>query len=110
MLRVYPVQNIKEKLSIENKLEICHRHEMGQSYISLSKKYGLGKSPIHDIIQSEDRVTEYAMEIQHASGSKREDPSMTSCLHLWFLQKRAMDGTARRKYSPTSDAFPEAKK
>ena len=44
---------------------------MGQSYTSLSKEYGLGKSTIHDIVQSEDRLTEYAMEIQHASGPKR---------------------------------------
>ena len=44
---------------------------MGQSYTSLSKEYCLRKSTIHDIVQSEDRLMEYAMEIQHASGSKR---------------------------------------
>ena len=41
---------------------------MGQSYTPLLKECGLGKSTVHDIIQSEDRLTEYAMEIQHASG------------------------------------------
>ena len=58
-------------VSIEKKLEICRRHKMGQSHTSLSKEYGLGKLTIHDIVQSEDRLTEYAMEIQHTSGSKR---------------------------------------
>ena len=71
----------RKVLSIEKKLEICCRHEMEQSYTSLSKEYGLGKLTIHDIIQSEDRLTEYAMEMQHASGPKEallEDQSMTS--------------------------------
>ena len=44
---------------------------MGQSYTSLSKEYGLGKLTIHDIVQSEDWLTEYALEIQHASGPTR---------------------------------------
>ena len=48
-------------VSIEKKLEICCRHKMGQSDTSLSKEYGLGKSTIHDIVQSEDRLTEYTM-------------------------------------------------
>ena len=67
-----PSTKLKRKVvSIEKKLEICSRHEMGQSYTSLSKEYGLGKLTIHDIVQSEDRLIEYAIEIQHASGSKR---------------------------------------
>ena len=51
---------------------------------------------IHDIVQSEDRLTEYAMEIQHASGPKRsfirrsKYDELDKALHLWFLQKRAM--------------------
>ena len=44
---------------------------MGQSYTSLSKEYGLRKSTIHDIVQSEDQLIEYATEIQYASGPKR---------------------------------------
>ena len=56
---------------IEKKLELRRRHEMGQLYTFYQKKYGLGKSTIHDIIQSENHLTEYAMEIQHASGPKR---------------------------------------
>ena len=44
----------RKVVSIEKKLEICRGHEMGQSYTSLSKEYGLGKSTIHDIVQSED--------------------------------------------------------
>ena len=49
----------RKVVSIEKKLEICRRHKMVQSYTSLSKEYGLGKSTIHDIVQSEDRLTEY---------------------------------------------------
>ena len=82
-----PSTKCKRKVvSIEKKLEICCRHEMGQSYTSLSKEYGLGKSTIHDIIQSEDQLTEYAMEIQHVSGPKEallEDPSMMSWIRLF---------------------------
>ena len=84
----------RKVVAIEKKLEICRRHEMGQSYTSLSKEYGLGT--IHDIVQSEDQLTEYAMEIQHASGSKRsiitrsKYDELDKALHLWFLQKRAM--------------------
>ena len=37
-------------VSIEKKLEICHRHKMGKSYTSLSKEYGLGKLTIHHIV------------------------------------------------------------
>ena len=86
----------RKVVSIEKKLEICRRHEMGQSYTSLSKEYGLGKSTIHDIVQSEDRLTEYAIEIQHASGPKRsiirrsKYDELDKALHLWFLQKRAI--------------------
>ena len=68
------VNNKKRKrkvVSIEKKLEICCRHKMRQSYTSSSKEYSLGKLTIHDIVQSEDRLTEYALEIQHASGPKR---------------------------------------
>ena len=54
----------RKVVSIENKLEICCRHEMRQSHTSWLKENGLGKSTIHDIIQSEDRLTEYAMDIQ----------------------------------------------
>ena len=83
-------------MSIEKKLEICRRHEMGQSYTSLSKEYGLGKWTIHDIVQSEDRLTEYAIEIQHASGPKRsiirrsKYDELDKALNLWFLQKRTI--------------------
>ena len=41
----------RKVVSIKKKLEICHRHEMEQSYTSLSKEYGLGKSTIHDMDQ-----------------------------------------------------------
>ena len=37
----------RKVVPIEKKLEICCRHEMGQSYTSLSKEYGLGKSTIY---------------------------------------------------------------
>ena len=76
----------RKVVSIEKKLEICCRHEMGQSYTSLSKEYGLGKSPIHDIVQSEDRLTEYAMEynmLQDQKEALSEDPSMTSWIRLF---------------------------
>ena len=92
-----PSKKCKRKVvSIEKKLKICHKHKMGQSYTSLSKEYDLGKSTVHDIIQSEDRLTEYALEIQHASGSKRsiirrsKYDELDKTLHLWFLQKRTM--------------------
>ena len=49
---------------MEKKLEICCTHKMGQSYTSLSKECGLGKSTIHDIVQGEDQLKEYTMEIQ----------------------------------------------
>ena len=51
---------------------------------------------VHEIIQSEDRLTEYVMEIQHASGPKRsiirrsKYDELDKALHLWFLQKRAI--------------------
>ena len=49
---------------------------------------------IHDIVQSEDRLTEYALEIQHASGPKRSIIRRSKYEELdkalWFLQKRAM--------------------
>ena len=83
----------RKVVSIEKKLEICRRHKMGQPYSSLSKEYGLGKSTIHDIVQSEDRLTEYLLEIQHASGPKRRRSKydeLDKALHLWFIQKRAM--------------------
>ena len=64
-----PSKKRKRKVtSIERKPEICRKHKMGQSYTSLSEEY---KSIIHDIVQSVDRLTEYALEIQHASGPKR---------------------------------------
>jgi len=44
---------------------------MGQLYTSLSKEYNLGKPTIHDIIQSENQLTEYALGIEQASGPKR---------------------------------------
>ena len=90
------VNNKKRKrkvMSIEKKLEICCRHKMGQLYTSLSKEYNLGKSTIHDIVQSEDRLIEYALEIQNASGLKRsiiKYEELDKTLHLWFLQKRSM--------------------
>ena len=86
----------RKVVSIEKKLEICRRHKMRQSYTSLSKEYNLGKSTIHDIVQSEDRLTEYVLEIQHASGAKRsiirrsKYEEWDEALHLWLLQKRAM--------------------
>ena len=49
-----------------------------------------------DIVQSEDQLTEYAMEIQHASGPKRniirrsKYDELDMVLYLWFLQKWAM--------------------
>ena len=85
-----PSTKCKRKVvSIEKKLEICCRHEMGQSYTSLSKEYGLGKSTIHDIVQSEDRLTEYAMEIQlnmlqDQKEALLEDPRMTSWIRLFM--------------------------
>ena len=92
-----PSKKRKRKVvSIEKKLEICRKHKMGQSYTSLSKEYGLRKSTVHDIVQNEDRLTEYALEIQHASGPKRsiirrsKYDKLDKVLHLWFLQKRAM--------------------
>ena len=96
LMLMYPaaVRSIKGKLYLS--LEICRRHKMGQSYTSLSKEYGLRKSTIHDIVQSEDRLTEYSLEIQHASGPKRsiirrsKYDELDKALHLWFLQKRAM--------------------
>ena len=80
-------------MSIEKKLEICCRHKMGQSYTSLSKEYSLGKSTIHDIVQSEDQLIEYALEIQNALGPKRsiikksKYEELDKILHLWLLQK-----------------------
>ena len=66
---------------------------MGQLHISLSKEYDLGKSTIHDIVPSEDRLSEYVLEIEHASGPKRsiiKYEELDKALHLWFLQKRAI--------------------
>ncbi len=86
-------------MSIEKKLEICRRQKMGQSYTSLSKEYGLRKSTVHDIVQSEDQLTEYVLEIQHASGPKRsiirrsKYDELDKALHLWFLQKWATRGS-----------------
>ena len=48
------------------------------------------------LLKSEDRLTEYAMEIQHAPGPKRSNIrrskyyKLDKALHLWFLQKQAM--------------------
>ena len=82
----------RKVVSIEKKLEICCRHEMGQSYASLLKECGLRKSTIHeydDIIQSEDCLTEYAMEIQlnmlqDQKEALLEDPRMTSYIRLFI--------------------------
>ena len=64
-----PSKKHKRKvMSIERKPEICRKHKMGQLYTSLSKEY---KSTIHDIVQSVDRLPEYALEIQHASIIRR---------------------------------------
>ena len=62
---------------------------MEQSYTSLSKEYGLRKSTIHDIVQSEDRLTEYEMEIQlnmlqDQKAALLEDPSMISWIRLFI--------------------------
>ena len=67
---MYPVQNVKGKLCLLKRSWKYVIDKMGQSYTSLSKEYGLRKSTIHDIVQSEDQLTEYAIEIQHVSGSK----------------------------------------
>ena len=107
-----PSKKCKTKVvSIEKKLEICRRYEMGQPYTFLSKEYGLGKSIIHDIVQSEDRLTEYAMEIQHASGPKRsiirrsKYDELDKALHLWFLQVlyKKLHGSSDSSVTDTSD-------
>ena len=83
----------RKVVSIKKKLEIYCRHKMGQSYTSLSKECGLGKSTI---VQSEDRLIEYMLEIQHASGPNRsiirrsKYDKLDKAPYLWFLQKRAM--------------------
>ena len=84
-----PSMKCKRKVvCIEKKLKICCRHEMGQSYTSSSKEYGLRKSTIHDIVQSEDWLTEYAMEIQlNMLQDQKEallgDPRMMSWIRLF---------------------------
>ena len=79
----------RKVVSIEKKLEICCRHKMEQSYTSLSKEYGLRKSTIHDIVQSEDQLTECAMEIQlnmlqDQKEALLEDPRMTNWIRLFI--------------------------
>ena len=77
----------RKVVPIEKKLEIRCRHEMGQSYTSLSKEYGLGKLTIRDIVQSEDRLTEYAMEYNMLQDQKEalfEYPSVMSWIKLFI--------------------------
>jgi len=74
MQTVQSIKRHKKKvISIKKKLEICHRHKIGQLCISSSKEYNLtiGKSTIQDIVQSKDQQTEYVLEIECASGPKR---------------------------------------
>ena len=65
LMLMYPAaaRSIKGKLCLSKRSwkYVCRRHKMGQSYTSLTKEYSLRKSTIHDIVQSEDRLTEYML-------------------------------------------------
>ena len=80
-------------MSVEGKLKVCYLIRDGQSYSTISKRYGIGKLTIADISKSEAQLKTFARSMieQNRTGAKNmklgEFHKLAEALYVWFQQK-----------------------
>ena len=79
-------------LTITEKLKICQLVRGGRTLQSIADKYDVGKSTVHDIVKSEERLQAFQKEIRDGDCIKKRKTAkkadLSELVYLWFVQQR----------------------
>lgn len=87
------VKRKHKTLSLVDKNEILNRLERGETIVSLSKTYGVGRATIHDIRKNSEKIKTFCGKNENLKSLRKtmktgEFPQVEDSLYLWFLQER----------------------
>ena len=90
--------NCKRKrlvLTISDKLKICQLVRSGRTLQGVSDEYGVGKSTVHDIVKSEEKLQAFQKEIKDGDCIKKRKRlkkadllALDKAVFLWFIHQR----------------------
>ena len=82
-------------LTISDKLKICQLVKDGRTLQSVADKYNVGKSTVHDIVKSEEKLQAFQKEIKDGDCIKKRKTvkkadllALDKAVYLWFVQQR----------------------
>ena len=82
-------------LTISDKLKICQLVRSGRTLQSVADEYGVGKSTVHDIVKSEEKLQAFQKEIKDGDCIKKRKTvkkadllALDKAVFLWFIQQR----------------------
>ena len=87
--------NRKRKRTISNKLKMCQLVKGGRTLQSVADEYDVGKSTVHDIVKSEEKLQAFQKEIKDGDCIKKRKTVkkadllvLDKSVYLWFVQQR----------------------
>ena len=96
MYAARPQKRKRALLSIQDKLEVCKEVHQGLSYAQVADKFGIGKSTVRDIVNSEQKLKAFQSQLQDEDCAKRrcivpmaDLPDVDKAVFLWFVQERS---------------------
>lgn len=82
-------------LTIEEKLRVCDEVRKGKPLSTVAKEVGVGKSTVHDIVKSYEKLKSFQGEVQEAESLKKRRivrradlDKLDKAVYLWFVQQR----------------------
>ena len=86
----------REVLTFEKKVEIIMKLDKGESVLSLTKQYNVGKSTVYDLKMQRSEILEFASQLDSQEGSSKrktmrgsEHKKLDEAVYLWFTQRRS---------------------
>ena len=82
-------------LTISDKLKICQLVKGGRTLQSVADEYDVGKSTVHGVVKSEDKLQAFQKEISDGDCIKKRKTVkkadlfvLDKAVYLWFIQQR----------------------
>ena len=82
-------------LTISDKLKICQLVRSGRTLQSVADEYDVGKSTVHNIVKSEEKLQAFQKEIKDGDCIKKRKTvkkadllALDKAVYLWFIQQR----------------------
>ena len=92
-------------LTISDKLKICQLVRSGRTLQRVAGEYGVGKSTVHNIVKSEEKLQAFQKEIKDGDRIKKRKTvkkfdllALDKAVYLWFIQQRCKEHRSVDRY------------